>query len=87
MVKQPKKEWCTRARQPMNELCMGVRQLPLENLCIGVRELQLGVRHLPLEDQVCVGITQLQLEDMNWNYTTPNIWMLFIGARQLSMNS
>jgi hypothetical protein len=37
------KKW---AKQPMNILCMG-------DLCVGVRQLQLGVRHLPLED-LCV---------------------------------
>ena len=36
-AKQPKKDWCTRARQPMKLLCMGVRQFPIEDLCVGVR--------------------------------------------------
>ena len=45
-------------------LCIGVRQLPMEDLCVGVGQLQPGVRKLPLED-LCVGDRQLQLEDMN----------------------
>lgn len=27
---------CTWARQPMKDLCMGVRQLPKEEMCVGV---------------------------------------------------
>ena len=54
----------TKARQPMDILCMGVRQLPMEDLCDGVKQLQLGFRHLPLED-LCVGIRQLQPKNMN----------------------
>jgi hypothetical protein len=50
-----------------------------------MKELSMGVRHLALED-LCVGVRQLQLEYMNQSHTTPNIWMLFIGLRQLSMN-
>lgn len=40
-IKQPNREWCTRAGQPMKELRKGVRHLPIEDLCVGVRELQL----------------------------------------------
>ena len=58
-VRQPKREWCTRGRQLMNELCMRVRHLLIEDLC-------LGVRHLPLED-LCIAVRQLQLGDMNWS--------------------
>ena len=43
----------------MKELCMGVKQLPIEDLYIGVKQLQLGVRHLPLRD-LCVGVRQLK---------------------------
>jgi hypothetical protein len=35
-IKQPKRKWCTRARQPMKELCTKVKQL------------QLGVRYVSL---------------------------------------
>ena len=63
-VTQPKKEWCTMARHPMKELPMGVRQLPIEDVCIGVRQIQLGVSGLPLED-LCVGVRQLPLKDMD----------------------
>ena len=77
------KEWSTRVRQPMKDMCTGVRQLPIEDLCVGVRELQLGVRHLPMED-LCIGVRQLQLQD---TIRSPNGWMLFIGARQFSMNN
>jgi hypothetical protein len=64
-VRLQKKKW---ARQPMDILCMGVRQIPMEDLCVGVGvgvgQLQLGVRNFPLEE-LCVGVRQLQLEDMN----------------------
>lgn len=73
------------ARQPMDRLCTRVRQLLMEDLCVGVQQLHLGVRHLPLED-VCVGVRDLQVEYMNQSQTTPRGWMLFIGNRQLSMN-
>ena len=42
-VRQPKNEWCTRARQHTKGLFTGVKELPIENLCI-------GDKHLPLED-------------------------------------
>ena len=71
-VRLQKKKWarqpnemCTRARQPMDILCTGVRQLPMEDLSVGVGQLQLGVRNFPLKD-LCVGGRQLQLEDMPW---------------------
>ena len=48
----------------MKELCKGVGQLLIEDLCVGVSQLQRGVRHLPLEDR-CVGVRQLQLEYIN----------------------
>ena len=74
-ARQPLNELCTRARQHVNELCTrarqsmdglytNVKQLPMEDLCVGVRQRQLGVRHLPLED-ICVGVRLLQLEHMN----------------------
>ena len=56
-ARQPKREWCTRARRFMKELCMGVRELPIEDLFV-------RARHLPLED-LCVGVRSLQLEYMN----------------------
>ena len=59
---------------------MGVRQLQIEDICIGVSQLQLGVRHLPLE-VLCFGVRHLQLKDMNRSWITPNKWMLFIEAR------
>ena len=39
-AKQPFNEMCTRAKQPTDILCTGVRQLPMEDLCVGVRQLQ-----------------------------------------------
>ena len=48
-VRQPKREWCTRARQLMKELCTRVRQLPIKDLCIELDGSNL-VRNLPLED-------------------------------------
>ena len=66
----PRKEWRTRARQSMKELCMGVKWLPIEGLYVGVRQLQLGVGHLPLED-LCVGVRLLQVENMNRSSTPP----------------
>ena len=35
-----------RARQPMKELCMGVRQLLIEDLCVGVRHRLADGRYL-----------------------------------------
>ena len=69
-ARQPNDEMCTRARQPIDILCMGVGRFSIEDLHVGIRELQLGVRHLQLEHN-CVG---------------PRGWMLFIGVRQLSMD-
>ena len=54
-----KKNW---ARQPTNEMRTRARQL-MDILCTGVRQLQLGVRKLLLEE-LCVGVKQLQLGDM-----------------------
>ena len=57
VIQLQRKEWgkhfmtttkmCIRARQL---LCMGVKELPIEDLCV-------GVRHLPLED-ICVAVRQ-----------------------------
>ena len=65
-VRQPKREWCTRARQPMKEFCKGVREHLIEDLCVGVRYLQLGVRQLPLGARIvkyatslpCIGLSE-----------------------------
>ena len=51
-------------RQPMKELCMGVKWLLIEGLYVEVRQHQLGARRLPLED-LRVGVRLLQLEDTN----------------------
>ena len=40
-VRQPTNELCTKARQPMDILCTGGRQIPLEDLFVGARQLQL----------------------------------------------
>ena len=69
----------------MKKLCKVFGELLTKDLCVGIKHLQLEVRNLLLED-LCVGVRQLQLEDMNWSQTSPSGWMLFIGARQLSMN-
>jgi hypothetical protein len=58
----------------MKALCMGVRRIPIEDLCIRIGQLQLGVKHLPLED-LCIGFRQLPMDGCS-----------FIGARQLLMN-
>jgi hypothetical protein len=63
-TRQPINEMHTRARKLTDILCKGVRQLPMEDLCLGVGQLQLGVRKLLLKD-LCVGVRQLQLEDMS----------------------
>ena len=52
-VSQPKRTQCTRAKQPLKEFCIVVKQISIEDLC-------LGVRHLPLED-LCVGVRQLPM--------------------------
>ena len=39
-ITQPKRERCTRARQPMKALCMRVRQLLIKDLCVAVRRLR-----------------------------------------------
>ena len=36
-IGHPKKKWCIRIRQPLKELCMGVKQLLIEDLCVEVR--------------------------------------------------
>ena len=50
-ARQPINEMCTWARQHMDILCTGVRQLLMKDFCI-------GVRHLALEN-LCVGVRQL----------------------------
>jgi hypothetical protein len=60
-ARQPITEMCTWATQPKDILYMGVRQLLMEDLCVGVGQLQLGVRNLPLED-LCVGVRQLLVD-------------------------
>lgn len=62
-VRQPVNELHTTIRRPINKLCTEVRLLMVEDLYDGVRELQLGARQLPM-DNFCVGVKQLQLEDM-----------------------
>lgn len=74
-----------RARQHVDILCTRVRQLPMEDICVGVRQLQLGDRHLTMED-LYVGVGQLQLKYTGQSYTTPSRWLLFIGVGQLSMD-
>ena len=48
---------------------MGVRWIPIKDLCIRIGQLQLGVKHLPLED-ICIGVRQLLVDGRS-----------FIGAR------
>jgi hypothetical protein len=60
-ARQPISEMCTWATQPKDILYMGIRQLLMEDLCVGVGQLQLGVRNLPLED-LCVGDRQLLVD-------------------------
>jgi hypothetical protein len=36
-----------KARQSMKKLCMVVRQLPMEDICIRIRQFQLGVDTSP----------------------------------------
>ena len=62
---------------PNDELFIRARE-PMHKLCM-------GFRHLHMED-LCDEIKELQMVDMNRSKTTPSIWILFIGARQLSMN-
>jgi plasmid replication initiation protein len=62
-VRQPEREWCTRARQPMKELCTRVIHLLIEDLCIGIRQLQLWVRHLPLESHA---LYQIKFPSHKW---------------------
>ena len=64
-IKLQRKNWVIQPREngaqgldiPWMKLCIGVRQLPIEDPCV-------GIRHHPLED-LCVGVWQLQVEDMN----------------------
>ena len=76
VIQFQKKKW---ARQPMDILCTEVRQLSIQDLCIGVKRLQLGVRHFPFES-LCVGVKRFQLGYSNWNSTTLCGWTLFIGV-------
>jgi hypothetical protein len=43
--------------------------------------LCMGLSHLLME-YICIRVRQLQLEDMNWSYTTMS-GRVFIGAKQL----
>ena len=53
-IKQPKKEWCKWDGQPMKILCMGVSQIPIEDLCIGVIHLPWKIFVLELDN--CLGM-------------------------------
>jgi hypothetical protein len=70
-IKQPAREWCTRARQPLKQLCIGVRQLLIEDLCVGVRELrQEGMNRsktAPNGWMLFIESRQLSMNKCSWN--------------------
>ena len=54
----------------------GVRQFPMEDLCIGViilqQEIWIGVRLLPRYGWYCLELANFQWKnESNWNYTIP----------------
>lgn len=84
-VKQhQRKKSSTRVEQPLNDVHedLTTHKYIVHGVSVGVTQLQHKVKQLPMKG-LCVGITKLQPKDMDWSWTTPREWMLFIGGKQI----
>ena len=67
---KPKREWCTRARQPMKELCTWARQLPIKD------QLELENSNWELDISLYKSFV-LELDNSQW--------IIIVGLRQFQL--